>query len=276
MQGRITRIISNLYTVNSNDVEYLCNARGKLREKNIIPMVGDICEFDSENKYILEILPRKNELSRPMVANIDIALVVTSVKKPDLSLILLDKMLSIISVKKIEPWICLTKLDLTNKEEKKELNNIIKYYKKIGYKVLNNKNLFILKRNIKNKLIVLTGQTGSGKSTLLNKLNKKLKLETNPISESLGRGIHTTRHVELFEFGKCFVADTPGFSAIDFKNINREDIKRTFIEFKKYKCFYKDCNHVNEDKCAVKEAVKNGDILQSRYDNYVSFLDEVK
>lgn len=274
MQGRITRIISNLYTVSANGIDYFCRARGKLREKNITPLVGDICEFDAHNKYILEINKRKNELLRPSIANVDFALVVTSMKKPDLSLTLLDKMLSIILINKVTPVICFTKLDLMTKKEKKEYKEIIYYYKKIGFKVINNKNMLKLRRIIKNKLIVLAGQTGAGKSTLLNKLNSKLNLDTNPISESLGRGIHTTRHIELFEFENCFIADTPGFSSIEFKNNSKDEIKNSFREFNNYKCNFNDCNHNKEKNCAVKEAVVQGKILKSRYNNYISFLGE--
>ena len=276
MPGRITRIISNLYTVNIDGVEYLCNARGKFRNDKITPIVGDFCEIDISNKYILDILPRKNELKRPTIANVDVALIVTSVKKPDLSLNLLDKMITTVLINNVEPIICLTKLDLMTRSDKKEIKNLIKYYKSIGFKVVDNKNLFKLKRTIKNKLVVLAGQTGAGKSALLNKLNKKLNLNTNPISEALGRGIHTTRHVELFEFGSCLIADTPGFSSIEFKTNTTEEIKNTFIEFKNYTCPFKDCNHIGEHECAVKDAVDNNKILKSRYKNYVSFVNEVK
>lgn len=277
LEGRITKIISNQFTVCSNGVEYICNARGKFRNDNIIPVVGDYCDFDEEKKYIFEIKPRKNELIRPPIANIDMALVVTSIKSPEISLSLLDKMLTIISLENIEPIICFTKLDLmNNKKDKEQLKKIIKYYKSIGIKVVNNKNLFILKRTIKNKLIVLAGQTGAGKSSILNKLNPKLNLKTNPISTSLGRGVHTTRCVELFTFGKCFIADTPGFSAIDLKGISKQNIKDTFIEFKKYNCPYKDCSHIEENDCVVKKAVEDNEILSSRYNNYKSFIREAQ
>ena len=134
-----------------------------------------------------------------MIANVDNALIITSVKKPDLSLLLLDKELTLCLCNNIEPIIVFTKIDLLNNNEQKKLKEIIKYYKKIGFKVTTNKCLFKLKSYIKNKTLVLTGQTGAGKSTLLNKLDKKLNLETNEISEALGRGKHTTRHVELFK-----------------------------------------------------------------------------
>lgn len=272
MEGKIIRIISNLYTVTSNGITYDCRARGKFRNDKLTPLVGDIVDFDEKNKYILKIHTRKNNLDRPMIANIDSALIITSVKKPDLSLNLLDKQLTLCLANKIEPIIVFTKLDLLNNKELKYINSIIKYYNKIGIKVTTNKNLFKLKKLIKNKTLVLTGQTGAGKSSLLNKLDKNLNLATNEISEALGRGKHTTRHVELFKYKTSFIADTPGFSSLDINNLTKEQIKETFIEFNKINCPYKDCNHTNEKECLVKEAVNKKIIMKSRYENYINFV----
>ena len=191
MEGKIVKIISNLYTVSSDNKLYECRARGKIRFDKLTPLVGDKVIFDEKDKYILEILPRKNSLDRPMISNVDSALIITSVKKPDLS------------------------LNLLKKQEMKYIKSIMNYYRKIGIKVCTNNGLFRLKRYIKNKTLVLTGPTGAGKSTLLNKLNKKLNLATNEISEALARGKHTTRHVELFNYKSSFIADTPGFSSLD-------------------------------------------------------------
>lgn len=272
MEGQIVKILSNLYFVNSNNKVYECHSRGKFRNENITPMVGDYVLFDENNKYILDIKKRKNSLIRPMVANIDQAFIITSVKDPDFSSNLLDKLLTVIEFNKVTPIICLTKLDLLNKEEKKEIKKNIKYYKSIGYRVITNNNLFTIKRLFKNKTTVFTGQTGAGKSTLLNKLNKKLNLETGEISKALGRGKHTTRHVELIELFKGKVLDTPGFSSIDFNNMENKDIRDSFREFNKYNCPFKDCFHINEKECLVKKNVKLGKILESRYNNYVKFL----
>ena len=217
MEGKIVKIISNLYTVSSDNKLYECRARGKIRFDKLTPLVGDKVIFDEKDKYILEILPRKNSLDRPMISNVDSALIITSVKKPDLSLVTLSN--------NIEPIIVFTKLDLLKKQEMKYIKSIMNYYRKIGIKVCTNNGLFRLKRYIKNKTLVLTGQTGAGKSTLLNKLNKKLNLATNEISEALGRGKHTTRHVELFNYKSSFIADTPGFSSLDLKNIIGKEVK---------------------------------------------------
>ncbi len=275
MTGQIIRIISNLYTVKINTNIYECHARGKFRNNNETPLVGDICEIDIENNYILKILPRKNELKRPMISNVDIALIITSVKEPDLSLYLLDKLMINVLVNNIEPVICFTKIDLISRRELKEIKQIKRYYELIGVKVFFNSEIKKIKKYLKNKIIVLTGQTGAGKSSLLNKLDKSLNLNTTPISKSLGRGVHTTRHIELFDLDNILIADTPGFSSSDLDNITKEDLKKLFVEFKKYDCDYKDCNHVNENKCGIKDAVKNKEILQTRYENYLSFFKEV-
>ncbi|MCI8568287.1 MAG: ribosome small subunit-dependent GTPase A, partial [Bacilli bacterium] len=175
---------------------------------------------------------------------------------------------------KIIPIICITKYDLLTNNEQKQIDNYIAYYQKIGYTVLLNTDIAEIKRLFKDKTTVFTGQTGAGKSTLLNKLDKNLNFETGEISLALGRGKHTTRHVELVEVSGGKVLDTPGFSSIDFRNLTIEDIKDTFIEFSKYPCPYKDCRHLNEKECQIKEEVLNGNILESRYNNYLKFIKE--
>lgn len=276
MTGQIIKILKNEFIVSSNNNNYICTLRGKLKTEGITPKVGDYVFFELENKVIEKIEKRKNSLDRPSVSNIDIALIVTSITKREFSTNLLDKLLIICEINNITPVICLTKKDLLTKNDKKEINKIIKYYKKIGYKVLYNTNLRKIKKLFKNKTTVLTGQTGSGKSTLMNKLNKELNFETNEISKALGRGVHTTRSVTLVEMYKGKVLDTPGFSLIDLTNYSDIDIKRSFPEFNKINCPYKDCSHINEKDCLVKKEVEKGNILESRYINYLKFIKEVK
>lgn len=276
MQGRIIKQISNQYTVSVNNQKIICEARGKFRNMGLSPVVGDYVKINEEAKTIEEILPRKNELKRPVVANVDVALIITSVKHPDLSLRLLDKQIAIVRKNKIKPVICLTKLDLLNKKELKDIKILMKYYKKLGITILTNQELRSLKRKLKNQVVVLTGQTGAGKSSLLNHLDKKLNLETNPISEALNRGVHTTRHTEIYEIKNIYFVDTPGFSALDIKDLTTDELKHAFNEFDRYNCGYKDCNHDGEKNCGVKDALKEGHILPSRYLNYVSFLKELK
>lgn len=275
MVGKIIKQISNDYTVKVNDDLYVCKARGKFRNLGITPLVGDNVVIDEENNYILEVLDRKNELNRPSVCNIDQAVIVTSVKIPDFSTNLLDKLLNIIEFNNIKPIICFTKLDLLNEEELIEIKNIQDYYKKIGYEVYNNTDIK-LKDIFKDKITVFAGQSGAGKSSLLNRLDNTLNLEIGEVSIALGRGKHTTRHTELIEVLGGLIADTPGFSSLDFNDMKKEDIRDNFIEFNLYRhdCEYKDCMHLNETKCEVKNNVLNNNILKSRYDNYLKFIEK--
>lgn len=273
--GKIIKIVSNLYTVLVEGDLYECRARGKFRKDAVTPLVGDFVVIDTENAYILEIKKRKNELARPMIANVDAALVLTSVKEPDLSLNLLDKELAAIGHEGIEPIIVLSKTDLLSSKELAKIKKLVKYYKKVGFEVITNRQRFKLRRLIKGKTVVLTGQTGAGKSTLLNKLDKSLDLKTSPISTALGRGVHTTRHVELFEVAGAFIADTPGFSALDL-NFPREELKQVYPEFREVSCKFQNCEHDGEKECGVKTAYETGKILPSRYENYIKFRGEMK
>lgn len=272
MKGQIIKIISNNYTVSANDNMYVCKARGKFRKDKVTPLVGDYVLFDEKNNYILEIETRKNSLLRPMVANIDQAFLITSLKEPDLSLNLLDKLLVVMEINNIEPIICITKQDKCTQEELKNDEEILKYYEKIGYSVVYNTEIDRIKKYIKGKTSVFTGQTGAGKSTLLNKLNPDLKLKTGEISFALNRGKHTTRHVELLEMFGGKVLDTPGFSSLEFKNMTKEEIRNAFIEFREFPCIYKNCNHIDEEECKVKKAVKENDIMETRYENYKKIM----
>lgn len=274
MIGRVVKLISDNYTVLVDNELYVCKPRGKFRNLNMRPIVGDIVEVDLDSKIIIDIKPRKNELVRPTVSNIDQAIIVTSVKEPDFSTNLLDKLLVIIEYNNILPIICLTKLDLLDEKELKEMEKYINYYQSIGYQVYLNTELENLKNIFKDKITVLAGQSGAGKSTLLNKLDSDLNLKTAPISKALGRGKHTTRHVELLPVLGGVIADTPGFSALTFEGMEKSDIRDNFIEFNLYRhdCKYSDCMHHSENDCAVKEKVKEEKILQSRYDNYINFI----
>lgn len=263
----ITSINKDIFTVSVDNKSYDCKVRGKL--KNDL-FVGDNVTIDINNLTIEKLLPRKNFLNRPSVANIDYALIVTSLKKPDLDLVLLDKLLSIIIIHKIKPIIILTKKDLLNKDEIKEYKRIFKYYQKIGIKVFYNNEIFKIKRYLKNSLVTVCGQTGAGKSTFINKLDKSLKLQTNEISKSLGRGVHTTRLTSLYKIKNFYIIDTPGFSSIDINNYDKYEIRDSFIEFKN-NCKYKDCMHIKEVGCLVKD---DKSILKSRYNNYLSFINK--
>ena len=274
MQGRIIKNISNDYTVLTDENTYVCKSRGKFRNLNITPLVGDNVIFDAENNYILEVLPRKTELVRPPVANIDQAVIITSVRNPDLDTNLLDKLITIIEYNNVKPIICFTKLDLL--DDISEIEELIKYYKKIGYEVYKNTEIEEIKKIFKNKITVFTGQSGACKSTLMNNIDSNLNIKTDEISYALGRGKHTTRHVELISLYDGLVADTPGFSSLDFYDMKQSDIRDNFIEFNEYKegCKYRDCMHNKEDDCAIKDELENGNILKSRYENYIHFIEK--
>ena len=269
--GRIVKNISNLYTVEVNNEKYDCRARGIFRNNNEIPLVGDIVEVDLDNSIITKINARKNELTRPTIANIDACIIVTSLKEPDYSASLLDKMLTNVILSNIKPIIVFSKYDLLTDSEKKHFDSIIEYYKSIGIDVLLNTEISKLESLISNQTVTLTGQTGAGKSTLINKLDKNLDLATDEISYALGRGKHTTRHVELFKVKDYYIADTPGFSALDVID-DKENIRFAFYEFEEDLCKFRDCKHLNEIGCKVKEDLEAGKILNSRYESYKGMM----
>ncbi len=274
MKGQIVKISSDLHFVNYEDNIYPCKCRGLFRKEHITPVVGDYVLFDINKNIIEEVLPRKNMFQRPKVSNIDQAFLITSLKLPDFSLNLLDKFIVLMEINDVKPIICITKSDLINEKELADINNILNYYKKIGYTVVFNYELDKIEKLLENKTSVFTGQTGAGKSTLLNKLNPNWNLEVGDVSLALGRGKHTTRVVELFELFGGKVMDTPGFSSLEFRDYSKEQIRDAFIEFKMYPCLYKDCMHTNEEECVVKKEVISNNILESRYKNYLNFIGE--
>ena len=281
-RGRIIKALAGFYYVETGTDIVQCRARGKFRKDEIKPLVGDEVQYtveDDNDGYIMKILPRRNELVRPPICNIDQALLVFSCKEPDFSTLLLDKFLLIIENLSIEPIICISKMDLdTNNEMKK----YVVEYKKAGYQVLEisslkKEGLDILKSIFKNKITVITGQSGVGKSSLLNALDDGLNIETKAISKALGRGKHTTRHVELLPLFGGKVADTPGFSSLE---LEMEPIEAAvaYRDFNKYSetCKFRGCLHDSEPHCGVKEALNNGDIAKERYLHYLQYLEEVK
>lgn len=285
-EGRIIKALSGFYYVKSGDKIYTCKGRGVFRNKKINPLVGDFVQFEESNPgegYIMEIEERTNELIRPPIANIDQAIIISSAVSPDFSTLLLDRFLVLIESKHIEPVIFITKVDLISNTEWKQINNYKAIYEKIGYSVelISSKQpekLPELGHYFSKKVSVFAGQSGVGKSSLLNVLKPSLLLKTAEISQSLGRGKHTTRHVELVQYNGGLVADTPGFSVLDFNTIEGEDLSECFPEMrdKKSQCKFRGCMHYKEPKCAVKDAVEQGEIPGFRYEHYLSFLEEVQ
>ena len=268
MKGQIVKILSDIHFVSTENETIPCTCRGIFRKNKVNPYVGDFVLFDEEKKQITEVLKRKNEIKRPPVANIDQGFIITSLKTPDFDPFLLDKLIVQLELNHITPVIILTKLDLVSDEVKEKVRETMKYYKEIGYTVLENTQLEEIKKLFQDKTTVFTGQTGAGKSRLLNQLDENLNLETGEVSESLGRGRHTTRHIELWNLFGGKVLDTPGFSALEFTEYEPLEIASAMIEFKNYPCPFRYCSHTNEPECQIKKEVEKGTILKSRYDSY--------
>lgn len=286
--GQIIRALSGFYDVQSEGKIYRTRARGNFRKRKITPLVGDFVEFESESEtesgYILEILDRKNEMIRPPVANIDNAVVIVSAVEPAFSLNLLDRFLIYIESLHMQGLVYLTKTDMISDQQYQEISDYLAYYAKIGYQIFAPRTAFTpeiitaIEDTFPHKTTVFTGQTGAGKSTLLNHIDPSLNIATAEISQSLNRGKHTTRHIELIPLNDGLVGDTPGFSSLGLLNVAIETLVDRFPEFREIGqgCKFRTCQHVMEPKCAVKEAVDSGEIMQSRYTNYLQFRAELK
>ncbi|MGT2896396.1 ribosome small subunit-dependent GTPase A [Streptococcus entericus] len=276
MRGRIIKALAGFYYVEADGQVYQTRARGNFRKTGQTPYVGDWVDFSAEEQsegYILAIEDRHNALVRPPIVNIDQAVVIMSAREPDFNPNLLDRFLVLLEHKQIHPIIYITKLDLVG--EMAELDEIRRQYEKIGYEVCYS--VEELAPLLTNQVTVFMGQTGVGKSTLLNKIAPDLKLETGEISGSLGRGRHTTRAVSFYDVFGGKIADTPGFSSLDYQVTTSEDLNQAFPDISKVSqsCKFRTCTHTHEPACAVKPAVAAGDIWQVRYDNYLQLLSEI-
>lgn len=284
-KGQIRKALSGFYYVQDAEQLISCRGRGVFRNKGITPLVGDYVEYEVEgnnNGTITAILERKNELVRPPVANIDQAILVFSTKEPAFNTALLDRFLVVLESFQVRPIICLTKTDLLTDKERQAIVEYKSKYEAIGYKIIETfkgdaQLLEKVTPLIQGKTTVLAGQSGVGKSTLLNTIMPALGLKTGMISEALGRGKHTTRHVELMELAGGLIADTPGFSSLDFEKIEKEELAQCFPEFLALSegCKFRGCLHLKEPKCAVKQAVEDRRVEQYRYDHYLQFLQEI-
>lgn len=284
-QAQIRKALSGYYYVEKEGELIQCRARGIFRNRGESPLVGDFVEYsyDGESDGSIEkILARQNALVRPPIANVDQALLVFSAKEPDFNTVLLDRFLVVLESFHVQPIIILTKLDLVSDDERANLQHYINDYKEIGYEIIetfiDDESLMAkLEPILKDKTSVLAGQSGVGKSTLLNTLLPDLDLKTGIISKSLGRGKHTTRHVELIEVGGGLLADTPGFSSFDFDTIEKEELTACLPEILRMSenCKFRGCLHMKEPKCAVKQAVEVGGIRTYRYEHYQQFLQEI-
>lgn len=291
MQGRIIKGISGFYYVHAGDGRvYECRAKGIFRKQGIKPLVGDLAEIvvldgEARTGNVERILPRKNELVRPAVANIDMALVVFAAAKPAPNLNLLDRFLCMMEYRDIPAAICFNKCDLIGEEEQRKLPFL---YRGTGYPVLfvsarTGEKLSALTKLLAGKTTSVAGPSGVGKSSLINRLQTNVHMATGGISEKIERGKHTTRHAELIPASAggtepTYIVDTPGFSSMDMPGLEKEMLRTCYPEFAPYEasCRFAGCVHINEPDCGVKEALHAGRISPERYGNYRLLFEELK
>lgn len=287
MQGKIIKGIAGFYYVQTEESGvYECRAKGIFRKDNQKPLVGDDVEFqvlDEEAKEgnVEIILPRKNALYRPAVANVDQAIVIFALRHPKPNYMLLDRFLITMEYQNLPSVICFNKKDLGTE---KELQYLYETYCSCGYQVVltsaaEQEGIRELGEILHGKTSVVAGPSGVGKSSLTNLVQDNVNMETGEISRKLGRGKHTTRHSQLISIGdNTFIVDTPGFSSLYVEGIEKEELKEYFIEFRSYEgqCRFQGCVHVNEPDCAVKSAVEQGKISELRYGDYVELYNELK
>ncbi len=279
--GKIIKLVGGVYTV-ADQTKSIHETKplGIFRHKNISPKVGDNVLF--EGHTIKKMLPRKNDFVRPAVANVDRGFLINAAKRPAFSFLLMDRFLVLMEKENVDPVIVVSKTDLLTNAEyddlRQKLDHYDTYYPVVFYSKETGEGLGEIRSLIKDKTSVLAGQTGAGKSSLLNCLDVGLNIPVAEISEALGRGKHTTRHVELLEIAGGWVADTPGFSKLSFSDIDAEELDVYYPDIfeRHHECKFNPCSHVHEPGCAVKEAVKNGDIPEFRYKNYIRFYEELK
>lgn len=284
MQGIIIGNVSNTYKIETTEKIYVAYARGKFKNRDIKPLVGDRVEIEvtdeEKNEAIIEeILPRNNEIKRPKIANIDQIIFIISTKNPKPDLLMLDKQLAYAEKIHVEPVIVVNKCDL------KEIYKSIKeLYSKVGYKVIvtsakQNIGIDELKQVLRNKISVFSGNSGVGKSSIINALFDKEKTQEGEISKKNKKGKNTTTDTKLYKLEKdTYIADTPGFSSFEISEIESTELDKCFREFvpEIEKCEFVGCTHIKEENCGVKKAMQEGRVSTERYERYCNMYDELK
>ena len=286
MQGKIIKGIAGFYYVYTVKGLAECKARGIFRKEKLKPLVGDNVEIELVDEELLlgniiRILPRSNALIRPASANIDQALVIFAITKPQPNLNLLDRFLIHMERQNLPAVICFNKKDIASEAEQQKLGSV---YERCGCQVLfvsgkSRQGIDEIKRQIQGRTTVVAGPSGVGKSTIINALYPDANMETGEISQKIERGRHTTRHAQLFALSEdTFIMDTPGFTSLSLENMEKEELKDCYLEFMKFEenCRFGGCAHINEPVCGVKEALKAGRISGIRYENYVVLYEELK
>lgn len=286
MRGKIIKGIAGFYYVYTDKGLVECKAKGIFRKEKIKPLVGDNVEIEFVDEELLlgnitAILPRRNALIRPASANIDQALVIFAIVKPDPNYNLLDRFLIHMQRQNLPAVICFNKKDIASDKEQQELSSA---YGKCGYQVLfvsgkNEQGIDGIKKQLKGKTTVVAGPSGVGKSTIINVLYPEANMETGEISRKIDRGRHTTRHAQLFALSEdTFIMDTPGFTSLSIENMEKEELKSCYPEFAEFEeaCRFGGCAHISEPVCGVKEALAAGKISRVRYENYAALYEELK
>ncbi|MBP3728708.1 MAG: ribosome small subunit-dependent GTPase A [Lachnospiraceae bacterium] len=287
MQGKIIKGIGGFYYVHDGrETVVECRARGNFRQQAVKPLVGDdvlirLTDEDPGSGYIEQMLPRRNLLIRPAVANVDQALILISLEQPAFQPVLLDTFLIWMGWQEVPVIIGMNKADLGDKETEESIR---RSYEGAGYRVCSfsaftGQGLETLASMLRGSSTVLAGVSGVGKSTLLNRLLPEASMKTGALSRKLGRGRHTTRHSEIFCWDKdSYLCDTPGFSSLELPEMEAGQLETCYPEFEPYRaqCFFRDCLHFREKDCCVREAVQNGEIPRMRYENYCRFTEELK
>lgn len=287
MQGKILKGISGFYYVHIIESGiYECKAKGAFRQQGVKPLVGDLVEIDiidevGKKGNIVRILPRRNALIRPAVANVDMALIVFAAATPDPNFNLLDRFLVLMARQNVPVCICFNKSDLVSEEIRQTYASA---YEACGYpvefiSVKQDQGIDRLMGQLRGKTTTIAGPSGAGKSSLINRLQPQVQMETGAVSKKIGRGKQTTRHTQLIHIeGNSYIMDTPGFSSLYLPTMDKEELQQYYTEFAEYEpyCRFQGCSHISEPDCGVKQALAQGQISKLRYGNYVQLYEELK